>query len=177
MMRSCRSRAESPRTCPVAACADSACVRGPRSGQHWVVSVEEFTDRLQRLADALVDHLGGSATCRKDEDEPYWWIEPVRPDASPLWFAGSSAWDLTVGFGRASSRVELGFSRHASDDEALASLTEICMAVIGGGLVEWRKGSRSTQWRLTLPDGSTDHGSANWLWPTLPWTPVHEERF
>jgi hypothetical protein len=121
--------------------------------------------------------LDRSATGRKDEEGPYWSIEPVRADASPLWFAGSSAWDVTVGFGRRGSRVELGFSRHVADDEAPASLTEICMAVIGGGLVEWRKGTHSSRWRLTFPDGYTDHGTANWLWPTLPWTPVQEERF
>jgi hypothetical protein len=46
--------------------------------------VPEFPDRLQRLAAALVVQLGDSATCRKDEEEPYWSIQPVRADASPL---------------------------------------------------------------------------------------------
>ena len=126
--------------------------------------------------DTQADQLGES-TCRKDEEEPRWSIEPRRPDASPMWFAGSTARDLTVGFGRAGSRVEWGFSRHVSDDEAIGSLTQLCMAVIGGGLVEWRKGTRSTRWRVALPDGSTEHGSVNWFGPTMPWTPVQGERF
>ncbi|MCY7289453.1 MAG: hypothetical protein LH624_14715 [Cryobacterium sp.] len=141
------------------------------------MSDEDFTVRLQRVADALMDYLGASANCREDVEEPHWSIEPVRPDASPLWSAGSSAWDATVGFGLAGSRLELGLSRHVSDDEVVESLTEICRAVIGGRLVEWRSGARSTRWRLALPDGSTDHGSTNWFWPTLPWTPVEAMRF
>ena len=114
--------------------------------------------------DTLADQLGESATCRKDEEEPRWSIEPRRPDASPMWFAGSTARDLTVGFGRAGSRVEWGFSRHVSDDEAIGSLTQLGMAVIGGGLVEWRMGTRSTRWRVALPDGSTEHGFSELAW-------------
>ena len=136
-----------------------------------------FTLRLQRLADALVDQAHGGALCRKDSDYPFWSFQPVRPDASPLWFAGSSAWDVTVGFGRAGARVELGFSTNVSDDEAMASLAAYCTAVMRGGLVEWRRGTRSSRWHLSFPDGTTDHGSANWLLPRLPWMSVQEERF
>lgn len=138
---------------------------------------EEFAERLAHFADRLVQAAGGAAVSAKDDDLPFWRIEPVRWEASPLWFAGESEWDLTVGFGRADSRVELGFSAKVSADEALTDLEDYCMAVIAGGLVERRKGSRASRWHLTFRDGSTDHGSTNWLLPAFPWSDVEREDF
>lgn len=73
--------------------------------------------------------------------------------------------------------MELGFSSKVTAEEALTALEEICMAVLTGGLVEWRKGESAGRWHLTFRDGSTDHGSTNWLPLTFPWTHVEKEVF
>ena len=49
--------------------------------------------------------------------------------------------------------------------------------MIDGQLVEQRKASSASRWRLTLGDGSVLQGSANWLLPAMPWTRIEEERF
>jgi hypothetical protein len=67
--------------------------------------------------------------------------------------------------------MELGFSRHVSDGQALAALTEICMAVIGGGLVEWRKGtSFDTVGAITIELVEADESPAVVIirWPVKP---------
>jgi hypothetical protein len=90
------------------------------------------------------------------------------PAASPLWTAGDNAWTLAVGFGRASSLIELGYSSKVGPEEELEELEAICRAVIDGQLVEWRKRVSASRWRLTLGNGSVLHGSTNWLLPALP---------
>jgi hypothetical protein len=116
-----------------------------------------------------------AATIRRDGTD--WTIQPARATASPLWISADNAWTLTVGFGRASARVELGYSSRTAADRELEELEAICRAVVAGRLVERRRGQDGSRWRLTLGDGSVLHGSANWLLPVLPWVWVDEERF
>jgi hypothetical protein len=134
-----------------------------------------FRDRLATLLQRLADELGPAATLRCDGTD--WTIQPALPTASPLWIAGDNAWTLTVGFGRASARIELGYSSKATADQELEELEAICRAVVAGRLVERRRGPDASRWRLALGDGSVLHGSANWLLPVLPRVQVDEERF
>ena len=134
-----------------------------------------FRDQLATLLQRLADELGPAATIRRDGTD--WTIQPARATASPLWIAGDNAWTLTVGFGRASARIELGYSSTTTADQELEELEAICRAVVAGRLVERRHGRDGSRWRLTLGDGSVLHGSANWLLPALPWVQVDEEHF
>jgi hypothetical protein len=94
-----------------------------------------------------------------------------------LWVAGDNAWTLTVGFGRAGARIELGYSSKTTPDQELQELEAICRAVLDGRPVEWRRRSNASRWRLTLHDGSVLRGSTNWLLPGLPWIRIREEHF
>jgi hypothetical protein len=133
-----------------------------------------FGQRLAAVIERLAGELGAAAVVRRDGDS--WQIQPVRPAASPLWVWGD-AWTLAVGFGRASSLIEFDHSEEVEPGEELEELEAICRAVIDGQLVEWRKRSNASRWRLTLGDGSVLHGSANWLLPALPWTRIEREEF
>jgi hypothetical protein len=138
--------------------------------------VEEsvFRDRLATVMQRLADELGPAATIRRDGT--VWTIQPARATASPLWIFGD-AWSLIVGFGRASARIELGYSSRTTADQELEELEAICRAVVAGRLVERRSGRDGSRWWLTFGDGSVMHGSANWLLPALPWVQVDEEHF
>jgi len=109
-------------------------------------------------------------------DSHFWDLEPTSPQASRLWVAGYEAWDLTVGFGRRDSRIELGYSSKVTPEEALDSLNEIGRSIIAGRLTEWRRGKSGSRWKLVLPDGTVTHGSTNWFLP-LWWRGATEEHF
>jgi len=133
-----------------------------------------FRQRLAVVIERLAGELGAAAVMRCDGND--WRVQPARPAASPLWIWGD-AWTLAVGFGRASSLIELGYSSKVEPEEELEELEAICRAVIDGQLVEWRKRVSASRWRLTLGDGSVLHGSTNWLLPALPWTRIEQEQF
>lgn len=135
--------------------------------------------RVEEVISRWIGSLAGRATVERSEDqecgEPHWAIQPRASDASPVWIYGSSAWVLTVGFGRSSS-IELGFSKSVTADAALSDLDEIGRSVIAGRLVEWRRGKRGSRYELTLGDGTVACGYANWFLP-LRWRAATEERF
>lgn len=106
---------------------------------------------------------------------PCWRLSPADAAASPLWVCGEGAWDLTVGFGRASARMELGYTDKITTAEQLDDLEDICRSVIEGRLVEKRRGRRGSAWRLTLTSGKMTHGTANW--PPVPWMRTVEQEF
>jgi hypothetical protein len=139
------------------------------------VDEEAFRQRLAALIERLTGQLGAVAVTRLDGS--LWQIQPARAAASPLWIDADNAWTLTVGFGRAGSCVELGYSSKITPQQELDDLDAICRAVIDGRLVEQRKPSGASRWRLTLADGTVLRGSTNWLLPALPWTQVDQEQF
>lgn len=151
---------------------DQAAAAQPREA---TVDDPAFRQRLAAVIERLAGELGAAAVVRRDGND--WQIQPARPAASPVWIGGDNAWTLTVGFGRASSRIELGYSSKADPVAELHELEAICHAVIDGQLVEWRKRGSASRWHLTLGDGSVLHGSTNWLLPALPWTRVEQEQF
>jgi hypothetical protein len=107
-----------------------------------------FRGRLATLMQRLADELGPAATIRRDGTN--WTIQPARATASPLWIAGDNPWTLTVGFGHAGDRIELGYSSRTAADQELEELEAICRAVVAGRLVERRSGRDGSRWRLTL---------------------------
>jgi hypothetical protein len=139
------------------------------------VDEEAFRQRLAAVMQRLAGELGATAVVRHDGND--WEIQPERPAASPLWVAGDNAWTLTVGFGRASACIELGYSHKADPQTELEELEAVCRAVIGGRLVERRKRADASRWRLVLGDGTILRGSASWLLPALPWTWIDHEQF
>lgn len=150
----------------------------PSSMQYWVMAPDPFAVPLAELMDRVAAGIGDAAVIQRDG--PLWFIEPARSGASPLWVAGEGAWDLTVGFGRAGSRIELGFSNRVSARDELEALQDICLSVVAGRLVEWRKRRKHTdasRWWLTREDGSSEQGSTNWLLPVFKWTQVEKEIF
>ncbi len=136
---------------------------------------EDIRQRVAALVRSWVEPIAERVTVELT-DSHFWRLEPTSPQASPLWVAGYEAWDLTVGFGRASSRTELGYSSKVSADEALTSLDEIGRSVIAGRLTEWRRGKGGSRWQLVLPDGTVTHGSTNWFLP-LRWRAATDEHF
>ena len=82
-----------------------------------------------------------------------------------------------MGFGRRGARIELGYSSKVTPEKELNNLEAICRAVIGGGLMEQRRGSSASRWHLALGGGRVLRGSANWLLPAKPWTRIDQERF
>lgn len=137
---------------------------------------ESFADRVAALMERLAAELGSAATVERDGDD--WQVRPARAQASPLWVAGADAWTLTVGFGRTGSRMELGYVDDLHPHEQLQELEAVFRGVIAGGLIERRDEDGGSRWWLTLPDGSTTHGSANWLpWFSDRFGDWREERF
>jgi len=134
-----------------------------------------FHQRLAAVIERLTLELGEAACVHRDGND--WQIEPARATASPLWIAGDNAWTLTVGFGRAGARIELGYSSKITPEQELKELEAICDAVLDGRLVERRKRSNASRWRLTLNSGTVLQGSTNWLLPGWPWTRIQEEHF
>jgi hypothetical protein len=149
----------------------------PAAAQPKEATVDDaaFRQRLAAVIERLAGELGAAAVVRRDGND--WQLQPAHPAASPVWIGGDNAWTLTVGFGRASSRIELGYSSKVKPEEQLEDLEAICRAVLDGHLVEWRKRGSASRWRLTLRDGSVLRGSTNWLLPALPWTRIEQEEF
>jgi hypothetical protein len=124
-------------------------------------AVDELVTRLQ------TDYTG-TLTVRKDPAQPgdsarAWSIQPVRDSASPLWIVGVGWNDVTVGFGRSSSRIELWQMGKVIPSVALANLERVCRSVIEGRLTEWRQDRRACRYDLVLPDGTHYVGRANSL--------------
>jgi hypothetical protein len=149
----------------------------PAAAQPKEATVDDtaFRQRLAAVIERLAGELGAAAVVRRDGND--WSIQPAHNAASPLWIGGDNAWTLTVGFGRAGSRIELGYSPEVEPEEELEELEAICRAVIDGQLVEWRKRGSASRWRLTLGHGSVLHGSTNWLLCALPWSRIDQEQF
>ena len=148
-------------------------------GREWhaerMTEEADIRERVAAVVHSWVDPIPGRVSVELT-DSHFWDLRPTSPQASPLWVAGSSAWNLTVGFGRSGSRIELGYSSKVTDEEALESLDEIGRAVIAGRLTEWRRGKSGSRWELVLPDGTVTHGSTNWVLP-LRWRRATEEHF
>jgi hypothetical protein len=122
----------------------------------------DLRERVAAVVHSWVDPISERVSVELT-DSHFWELTPTSPHASRLWVAGYEAWDLTVGFGRGDSRIELGFSAKVTAEDALDSLDEIGRSVIAGRLTEWRRGRRGSRWKLILPDGTVTHGSANWF--------------
>lgn len=131
--------------------------------------MQQAREVLARI-EALVGSAGTAAV-----EGPCWRLSPADPAASPLWVCGEGAWDLTVGFGRGSARIELAYTDKITTAEELADLEDICRSVIEGWLAEKRRGRNGSAWRLTLASGSVRRGTANW--PPVPWMRTVEEQF
>lgn len=136
-----------------------------------------FADRVADLVASLQAELGDAVEVAFHEDGPWWDLQPANPSASPLAIYAPDSWGATVCFGRSGCVMELGFSSNPTDDEVYSDLDDACWAVIEGGLIERRKGSSSSRWRLTYRNGTVHRGSINWLLPAFPWTEIEVEDF
>jgi len=102
---------------------------------------------------------------QKIADDPafQWTIDPVAPQASPIWIIGAGWSDATVGFGRSSCRIELWQVGKTTPVEAEANLENICRSVIEGRLTEFRQDNRRCRYEIVLESGEVLHGMANAL--------------
>ena len=131
-----------------------------------------MSKEIEPVVDDLISRLEadypGAMTVRKNptrvgDAAQSWFIEPVRPSASPLWIIGEGWKDATVGFGRSSGRIELWQMGKATPTAAPANLERVCRSVIEGRLTEWRQNDRACRYDLVLPEGAHYIGRANSL--------------
>ncbi len=113
------------------------------------------------------------------EHQHGWLLQPKNNGASPIRILGEAddLWDLTIAFGRGDARIELGFSKKVNPEDELRQLEDICRAIVAGRLSETRKWKGQSRWQISLMNGKVIRGSANWLFPSMPWTRATTERF
>jgi hypothetical protein len=121
-----------------------------------------FMHDVGALIERLANELENQASVRRGP--PCWHLDPANVLASPLWVCGEGDRDLTVGFGRAAARIELGYGKTSASD-LLGELEPIIRAVIEGRLTEKRHRDTGSRWRLVLGDGRTFKGWSNFLFP------------